>query len=191
MSDTVLEHLFKEIRALPHIKILRISSRMPVQNPYRLTPAFCKLLRDYNVLLNIHVNHPKEITPIFVDGVNNLRDAGVTLGSQTVLLKGINDNAHTLETLFMHLVSIGIRPYYVYTCDRELGNAQFEVSLQDAQTLVCQLRGYISGVAMPTFVVDGEGGIGKIPLEPARVIITDGDTNTLINYEGEVRHVPA
>jgi len=191
MSDKVLECLFKEIRSLPHIKILRISSRMPVQNPYRLTPALCKLLRDYNVLLNIHVNHPKEITPIFIAGVNNLRDAGVTLGSQTVILKGINDKASILESLFMELVSIGVRPYYAYTCDRELGNSHFEVNLQDSQILVRQLRGYISGVAMPTFVVDGEGGLGKIPLEPSGFKIKDIGVNTLTNYKGESRDVPA
>lgn len=184
-SDEKLDYILGKIRSdAPHVKFLRIGSRTPVQLPTRITPELCAILEKHNVqMLNVHVNHPKEITPLFAERIKLLRKAGIMLGNQTVMLKGINDNSEVLRELFMKLIEIGIRPYYVYSTDAVEGAHHFIVSLERMKQLYHEVRGWISGPAVPTFVVDGLSGLGKMPVIPDYVVEKDGHV-VATNYKG-------
>lgn len=187
LPDSRLDYILGEIRRrAPHIKFLRIGTRMPVQLPTRITPELCEIIERHNVqMVNIHVNHPKELTPLLAERVKMLRKTGVMLGNQTVLLKGVNDDVQTLRDLLMGLIEMGVRPYYVYSCDPAEGNDQFVVKLKKALELYEGLRGWISGPAIPTFVVDGVGGLGKLPILPEYVSLSeDGNSVHIRNYAG-------
>jgi lysine 2,3-aminomutase len=167
LSDRRLDHILGRIRAdAPHVRLLRIGSRLPVQLPTRITDELCAVLARHRVqLLNLHINHPREITASLVRRITMLRRAGLMLGNQSVLLRGVNDTVAVQRELCMKLVEIGVRPYYVYSNDAAEGNWQFTVSFDEMQRIVHGLRGWISGPAMPTFVVDGSGGLGKMPVQ--------------------------
>jgi lysine 2,3-aminomutase len=186
LPDARLDYILGGLRRrAPHIKFLRIGTRMPVQLPTRITPALCAILERHNVqMVNIHVNHPKEITPLLVERVKMLRKTGVMLGNQTVLLRGVNDDVDTLRKLCMGLIEMGVRPYYVYSCDPAEGNDQFIVSIEKAKELYEGLRGWISGPAIPTFVVDGVGGLGKLPIMPEYVSYNEYGGVFIRNYKG-------
>jgi lysine 2,3-aminomutase len=187
LSDKRLDYILGRIRSdAPHVKFLRIGSRLPVQLPTRITPQFCQLVEKHDVqMINVHVNHPKEITPVFSKYIKILRKTGVMIGNQTVLLKGVNDDVETLKSLFMGLLEVGIRPYYTYTNDNAEGNWQFTIPLEKTLEMIYNLRGRISGPAMPTFVVDGIGGLGKMPISPQYVQkMVDGSVYAT-NYEGK------
>lgn len=187
LNDRKLDNILGRIRSeAPHVRLLRIGSRLPVQLPTRITSELCDVLIRHNVqMLNIHVNHPKEITPLLVRRLGMLRRAGVMLGNQTVLLRGVNDNVATLRELCMRLVEIGVRPYYVYSNDNAEGNWQFSVPLEEMTQIAHGLRGWISGPAVPTFVVDGTGGLGKMPVLPTYVKRDDTTGEVwAVNYEG-------
>ncbi|MFL9918509.1 KamA family radical SAM protein [Paraburkholderia fungorum] len=187
LSDRKLDAILATLRAeAPHVRLLRIGSRLPVQLPTRITDALCELLSRHNVqMVNLHINHPKEITPLLVRRLAMLRRAGVMLGNQSVLLRGVNDSVAIQRELCMRLVEIGVRPYYVYSNDSAQGNWQFTVPLAEMTEIARGLRGWISGPAVPTFVVDGTGGLGKMPVLPAYVM-QDGETGEVwaTNYEG-------
>ena len=176
LSDDRLDYILGRIRSdAPHIKFIRIGSRMLVQNPYRVTDRLLSILDKHNVqMVNIHINHPKEITPVLREAMLKL-SRSVMIGCQTVLLKGVNDDANVLRELFMSCIEMKVRPYYVYSTDMVEGAYHFVVPLKRMLELYKEVRGHISGPAVPTFVVDGVGGLGKMPVIPEYVKAVVGD----------------
>ncbi|MGY4353416.1 lysine 2,3-aminomutase [Bradyrhizobium sp. GM7.3] len=191
LSDRQLEDILSQIRVrAPHVRFLRIGSRLPVQLPTRITPELCAIFERYDVqMINVHVNHPKEITPLFAERIKMLRKTGTMIGNQSVLLKGVNDDVSTLRDLCMGLVWCGIRPYYCYSCDVAEGNDAFQLTLGRILALYHGLRGFISGPAVPTFVVDGTGGLGKMPIIRDYVRELANGEIWATNFEGKVRRM--
>lgn len=194
LTDDRLDQILSMIReARPDLKILRIGSRLPTQLPTRITPELCRVLVKNRVtLLNTQVNHPSEITPLFTKHMAMLRTSGIMLGNQSVMIKGVNDNVETMRDLVMELISNGIRPYYVYSMDPAPGNSKFQVSYERMLEIYHGIRGWVSGPAIPTFIVDGIGGLGKMPVQPEYVSKreVDGETRLIAtNFEGRTADV--
>jgi lysine 2,3-aminomutase len=191
LGDDRLEWLVSSIRRIPHVEFLRIGSKVPVVMPQRITPALAKMLRKYHPLwMSIHFNHPDEITPEVAEACERLADAGIPLGSQTVLLKGVNDDVETMKRLVQGLLKIRVRPYYLYQCDPISGSGHFRTPVETGLEIIRGLRGFTTGYAVPQFVVDAPGGGGKIPLLPDYVAGRDGDNLILRNYEGRLFRYP-
>jgi len=192
MPDEVLEYLLLNLRAIKHVEIIRLGTKAPVVLPQRITMPLIKLLKQFHPLwMNIHVTHPNEITPEVVRACNRLADAGIPLGSQTVLLAGINDNVETLRQMFHKLLTIRIRPYYLYQCDPIFGSAHFRTPVSVGVSIIRKLQGYTTGFAVPRFVIDAPGGGGKIPVDPAYVAAeTQQGVLRLKNYEGKTYTYP-
>lgn len=170
LSPRRLEQLTTRINAISHIKFIRFHSRAPVSDPSRITPELAKAITgDKPTYIVIHANHPDELTQETIAGFQNLRDAGAILLSQSVLLRGINDNAEILEKLFIGFVENGIKPYYLHHPDLVEGTAHFQLSLNEGENLMKTLRGKISGLAMPTYVLDIPGGFGKVPVNASYI----------------------
>jgi lysine 2,3-aminomutase len=187
VSDERLEYIIKKLRAIEHVEIIRIGSRVPVVMPQRITPELVAMLKKYHpVWLNTHFNHPKEITPESTRAITLLADAGVPLGNQSVLLRGINDSVKVMKKLVHELVKIRVRPYYIYQCDLSTGIEHFRTSVSKGIEIIEGLRGHTSGFAVPTFVVDAPGGGGKIPVMPNYVISQSPYHVVLRNYEGVI-----
>ncbi|MBN1825994.1 MAG: KamA family radical SAM protein [Candidatus Eisenbacteria bacterium] len=187
LSDQQLEYLLARLRRIPHVEFLRIGTKIPVVLPQRIRPPLVRMLRRYAPLaVSIHFTHPDELTPEVEEACTRLADAGIMLGSQTVLLKGINDDVHTMKRLFHGLLRIRVRPYYVYQCDPIIGSAHFRTPVEKAIELIEGLRGHTTGYAVPSFVIDAPGGGGKIPIQPQYMIGREGDDILLRNYEGKV-----
>ena len=168
LPDEQLHSLLTALRKIPHIDIIRIGSRMPVTEPSRITPQLCRMLAEHHPLfLNTHFNHPLELTEEAARACGLLADAGICLGNQTVLLKGVNDDSTVLAALMTGLVRLRVRPYYLHQMDLVRGTAHFRTPLDQGRQLIGSLRGHISGMAIPYFVVDLPGGKGKVPLLPA------------------------
>jgi lysine 2,3-aminomutase len=196
-ADERLDHILGEIRRrAPHVRFLRIGSRMVVQLPTRVTPELCAVLERHRVqMVNIHINHPKEITPLLRERVKLIQKAGIMMGLQTVCLKGVNDDVAVMRELFMQCIEMGVRPYYVYSTDMVEGAHHFIVPHQRMLELYEGLRGWISGPAVPTFIVDGLGGLGKLPIIPVYVKeeeLPDGRGTTVKcrNYAGRTVEMP-
>jgi lysine 2,3-aminomutase len=196
-TDERLDEILGEIRRrAPHVRFLRMGSRMVVQLPTRVTPQLCAVLEKHRVqMVNIHINHPKEITPLLRERVKLIQKAGIMMGLQTVCLKGVNDDVATLRELFMQTIEMGVRPYYVYSTDMVEGAHHFIVPHHRMLELYEGLRGWISGPAVPTFIVDGLGGLGKLPIIPQYVreeIRADGTGTTVKcrNYAGKTVEMP-
>ena len=196
-TDDRLDHILGEIRRrAPHVRFLRMGSRMVVQLPTRVTPELCAVLEKHRVqMVNIHINHPKEITPLLRKHVKLMQKAGIMRGLQTVCLKGVNDDVEVMRELFMQSVEMGVRPYYVYSTDMVEGAHHFVVPHQRMLELYEGLRGWISGPAVPTFIVDGLGGLGKLPIIPSYVTeetLPDGSGTTVKcrNYAGKTVEMP-
>jgi lysine 2,3-aminomutase len=191
MSNNRIEYLLSRLRKIPHIEILRIGTKVPVVLPQRITTSLVEMLKKYHPLfMSIHLTHPDEITPEVAFACNRLADAGIPLGSQTVLLKGINDNVETFKKLTHELLKIRVRPYYLYQCDLIPGSSHFRTSVAKGLELIKGLRGFTSGYAIPHFVIDAPGGGGKIPLLPEYVTGKDENGYILVNYEGKTYHYP-
>lgn len=187
LSDENLEKIISKLRAIEHVEIIRIGSRTPVVMPQRITPELCDMLKKYHpVWLNTHFNHSKEITPEAKKACEMLANAGVPLGNQSVLLKGINDCVHTMKKLVHDLVKIRVRPYYIYQCDLSMGLAHFRTPVSKGIEIIEGLRGHTSGYAVPTFVVDAPGGGGKIPVMPSYLISQSPEKVVLRNFEGVI-----
>jgi lysine 2,3-aminomutase len=185
LGDDLLEDILRRVRAIPHVEILRIGSAAPVVMPQRVTPALVAMLRKYHPLyLNVHFNHPKEVTPESKKACEMLADGGIPLGNQTVLMKGINDSPIVMKKLVHDIIRIRVRPYYVYQCDLSQGIGHFRTSVSKGIELIENLRGHTSGFAVPMFVVDGPGGGGKIPVMPNYVVSRNDRRIVLRNYEG-------
>jgi lysine 2,3-aminomutase len=187
VSDELLEYIISELREIPHVEIIRIGSRTPVVLPQRITPELVNMLKKYHpVWLNTHFNHSKEVTPETKKACALLADAGVPLGNQSVLLKGINDSVHIMRDLVHELVMMRVRPYYIYQCDLSTGIEHFRTPVSKGIEIIEGLRGHTSGYCVPTFVVDAPGGGGKIPVMPQYMISQSPEKVILRNYEGVI-----
>ncbi len=187
MSDDRLEYILQALRSIDHVEIIRIGSRTPVVMPQRITPELCALLKKYEpVWLNMQFNHPKEITPESWQACARLADAGVPLGNQSVLLRGINDCVHVMRQLVNGLAWIKVRPYYIYQCDLTRGISHFRTCVSKGIEICEGLRGHTSGFCVPTFVVDALGGGGKVPVMPDYLISQSPERVVLRNYEGVI-----
>jgi lysine 2,3-aminomutase len=185
LDDASLKTVLTALRAIPHVAIIRIGTRVPVTLPSRITPELCALLRAFHPLyINTHFNHPDEITVDSTTACALLADAGIPLGNQTVLLKGVNDSVETMRRLMTGLLAIRVRPYYLHQMDLVQGTAHFRTSVRTGLEIVKGLRGHISGLAIPHYVIDLPGGKGKVALLPDDVEI-NGSTLLLRTYTGE------
>lgn len=191
LLDSHLDYLLSKIKAIPHVEMVRIGTKVPVVLPQRITPRLLKILKKYQPLwISIHFTHPDELTPETSAACNFLADAGIPMGSQTVLLKGINDNVQTLKKLFQGLLKIRVRPYYLYQCDPILGSAHFRTSVQKGIAMIEGLRGHTTGYAVPHYVIDAPGGGGKIPLVPEYYQGKVDGGVILRNYAGKTFRYP-
>jgi len=187
LADDKLEYILKSLREIPHIEILRIGSRVPCFLPQRITAKLVRMLRKYHPLfINVHFNHPDELTPVAVKALGRLANAGIPLGNQTVLLKGVNDDPQVMKRLMQKLLQARVRPYYIYQADLVFGSAHFRTQVQKGLDIIQALRGWTSGLAVPHFVIDAPGGGGKIPLLPEYVMKMDDQEVLLRNYKGNV-----
>ena len=187
LEDTKIEYILKNLRAIPHIEILRIGTRTPCMLPQRITPNLVRMLKKYHPLfINVHFNHPDELTPLAMKALGRLADAGIPLGNQTVLLKGVNDDPAVMKLLMQKLLRARVKPYYIYQADMVDRTEHLRTSVQKGLEIIENLRGWTSGMAVPHFVIDAPEGGGKIPLLPEYVTrITDKEV-VMRNYEGKV-----
>ncbi|MGE4504835.1 MAG: KamA family radical SAM protein [Desulfovibrionaceae bacterium] len=191
LSDEALRWLLTRLRAIPHVEIIRIGTKVPAVLPQRVTPALVRMLRRFHpLLMSLHFTHPSELTPETARACNRLADAGIPLGSQTVLLSGVNDEVETLTKLYQGLLKIRVRPYYLYQCDPIPGSGHFRTPVSRGLEMIRGLRGHTSGYAVPQFVIDAPGGGGKIPLLPEYAVGRDGFDLLLVNYENKTYRYP-
>jgi lysine 2,3-aminomutase len=185
LADENLDWILGELRRIPSVEIIRIGTRVPVVLPQRITPALVRVLRRYHPLyLNTHFNHPDEITDTATRACARLADAGIPLGNQTVLLRGVNDDAVVMKRLMQKLLAIRVRPYYIYQADLVQGTDHFRTTVQEGLEIMRALRGHTTGMAVPAYVIDAPGGGGKIPLLPD-YLQSVGEEVLLRNYQGE------
>ena len=185
LDDQRLDWILKTLRAIPTVEIIRIGSRVPVVLPQRITPNLVRLLRRHHpVYLNTHFNHPDEITDIAAKACARLADAGIPLGNQSVLLRGVNDDPLVMRRLMQKLLSIRVKPYYIYQADMVQGTDHFRTSVEEGLEIIQALRGHTSGMAVPAYVIDAPGGGGKIPLLP-KYLQSLGEDVVLNNYLGD------
>lgn len=187
ISDSTLDYILGSIRAIEHVEVIRIGTRTPVVMPQRITKELCDIIKKHHpVWLNTHFNHPNEITKEAKQACEMLVNAGVPLGNQSVLLKGINDCPYIMKKLVHELVMMRVRPYYLYQCDLSEGIEHFRTSVSTGIEIIEMLRGHTSGFAVPTFVVDAPGGGGKIPVNPQYVVSQSPEKIILRNFEGVI-----
>jgi lysine 2,3-aminomutase len=191
LSDERLDSILQRLRAIPHVELVRIGTKMPAVLPQRITRELCRVLKRYHPLwMSLHFTHPDECTPETSQACNRLADAGIPLGSQTVLLRGVNDNVETMKRLMHGLVKMRVRPYYLYQCDPISGSAHFRTPVSKGLEIIEGLRGHTSGYAVPNYVIDAPGGGGKIPLQPNYVVGREGSDVVLRNYRGQTYRYP-
>jgi lysine 2,3-aminomutase len=185
LDDDRLEYILKRLRGIPHVEFVRIGSKQPVVQPMRITPSLTRILKRYHPLwMSLHFTHADEITPEVAEACGRLADAGIPLGSQTVLLKGVNDDTVTMKKLMHGLLRIRVKPYYLYQCDPISGSAHFRTPVAKGIELIRGLRGHTSGYAVPTFVVDAPNGGGKTAIAPDYVLGHDNGDLVLQSYDG-------
>ncbi len=186
LSDRRLKEILTRLRGIKHLQILRIGSRVPCHLPERVTPELTAMLHEFHPLfINTHFNHPDELTPAAMKALGMLADAGIPLGCQTVLLKGVNDTPKVMMELMHRLLLARVRPYYIYMADQVAGAEHFRTSVETGLKIMKALRGWTSGLAIPYFVIDAPGGGGKIPLLPEYVESYNEDEVVLRNFRGE------
>lgn len=186
LSDDNLEYLLSELRAISHVEIIRIGSKVPAVLPQRITLKLVNMIKKYHpVFLSLHFTHPIEMTPETQKACNMLADGGMPMGSQTVLLKGVNDNVETFKKLFHELLKVRVKPYYIYQCDPIPGSKHFRTTVEKGLEIIKGLRGFTSGYAIPHFVIDAPGGGGKIPILPEYVTGRSEKGLLLRNFEGK------
>jgi lysine 2,3-aminomutase len=187
LEDEALESLVSKIRAISHVELLRIGTRIPVTLPQRITEQLVQMLKKYSpIWMSIHFNHPKEITKRCKNACDLLSESGIPLGSQSVLLKGINDRPFIMKRLVHDLLQIRVRPYYIYQCDPVRGTQHFRTPVATGINIIEKLRGHTSGYAVPTYVIDGPGGGGKIPVGPNYILSQAKGKYVLRNYKGKI-----
>lgn len=186
-DDERLEYIIKSVRKIPHVEIIRIGTRVPVVLPQRITPELTGMLKKYHPLwINTHFNHPNELTDRAKKACAMIVDAGIPLGNQTVLLRGVNDCVNIQRELVHQLVTARVRPYYIYQCDLSQGIEHFRTKVSKGIEIIEGLRGHTSGICIPTFVIDAPGGAGKIPIMPQYLISQSPSRVVLRNYEGVI-----
>jgi lysine 2,3-aminomutase len=192
LSDERLEFILSNLRAIPHVEIIRLGTKIPAVLPQRITPQLVRMLRKYHPLwMSLHFTHPDECCLETAKACGMLADAGIPLGSQTVLLKGMNDSADVMKRLVHSLMKMRVKPYYLYQCDPISGSEHFRTSVAKGVDVIRGLRGHTSGYAVPTYVIDAPGGGGKIPVSPDYVAGKDAQGNlSLTNYEGNTYRYP-
>lgn len=192
LVDSLLERLLSTLRTIPHLEIMRIGSRVPGTLPSRITPELCAMLRRYHPLyMNLHFNHPDEITAEVAEACGRLADAGIPLGSQTVLLKGINDDADTMTRLVHKLLKIRVKPYYLYQADLVTGTNHFRTTVETGLDILRALHGHTSGMAIPRYVIDAPGGGGKVTVTPPEFVLEMNQREVILkNYEDQVYRYP-
>ncbi|MBO7283665.1 MAG: lysine 2,3-aminomutase [Bacteroidales bacterium] len=187
VSDEKLEYIISRLRAIPHVEIIRIGSRTPVVCPQRITDDLVNMLKKYHpIWLNTHFNHPNEVTEESAAACAKLANAGIPLGNQSVLLRGVNDCVNVMKRLVHALVKMRVRPYYIYQCDLSMGLEHFRTPVSKGIEIIEGLRGHTSGYAVPTFVVDAPGGGGKTPVMPQYVVSQSPGKVVLRNFEGVI-----
>jgi len=186
LSDRRIEYILQNLRAIPHVEIIRLGSRITSHLPERITPEFCDMVQKYHpIYMNTHFNHPSELTEASRAALDRLSRAGVVLGCQTVLLKDVNDSPEVMMKLMHELLKARVRPYYIYMADQVAGGEHFRTQVQKGLEIVKALRGWTSGLAVPHFVIDAPGGGGKVPLLPEYVEEITDDEVIFRNYEGK------
>ena len=191
LPDESIEYLLSRLSHIPHVEFLRLGTKVPVVLPQRITPSLISILKRFRPLwMSIHFTHPDEITPETAQACERLADAGIPLGSQTVLLKGINDSVDTMKKLVHELLKVRVRPYYLYQCDPILGSSHFRTPVEKGLEIIRGLRGHTSGYAVPHYVIDAPQGGGKIPLLPDYYQGREGSDVLLKNYEGKLYRYP-
>jgi len=191
LSTDRLEDIVARVRAIPHVEIIRIGTRVPVVLPMRIDDQLCAMLRRYHPLyINTHFNHPKELTPLARTACERLADAGIPLGNQTVLLRGVNSSTRVMRRLFTELLKVRVRPYYLFQGDVAAGTSHLRTSVETGIEIMQNLRGWISGLAIPHLVIDTPGGMGKVSIGPDYVVARGADKWTLRNYEGRLVDYP-
>jgi len=191
VSDEKLEHIIASLRAIPHVEIIRIGTKFPCVLPSRITDKLCNMLKKYHpIFLNTHFNHPREITPQAKEACERLANAGIPVGCQTVLMKGINDDPEVIKELMHKLVMMRVRPYYLYQTDLTKGTNHFRARVEVGLQIIEALRGHTTGFAVPQFVIDAPGGGGKIPLLPEYVVRFNSKEVVLRNFEGKEYRYP-
>ncbi len=191
IDNSKLEWLLTRLRRIKHLEFIRIGTKIPVVMPQRITKDLCRMLKKFHPLwMSIHFTHPDELTIETIEACSRLADAGIPLGSQTVLLKGINDDISILKPLMQGLLKARVKPYYLYQCDPVSGSAHFRTPVEKGLEIIRQLRGHTTGYAVPQFVVDAPGGGGKIPLLPDYIYGREGDDLLLKNFENKVYRYP-
>ena len=191
LTDYMLEKILAGLRTIPHVEIVRIGTKMPCVLPQRVTPKLCNMLKKYHPLyINTHFNHPWEITPESRRACSLLADAGIPLGNQMVLMKGVNDDPQVVKDLMQKLLACRVRPYYIYQADITKGTNHFRTPISVGLDIMDQLRGHTSGLAVPYYVIDAPGGGGKIPLLPQYVIGRNGNQVILRNYKYDIFTYP-
>jgi lysine 2,3-aminomutase len=191
LSDDRLNWILTKLRLIPHVEIVRIGTKVPAVLPQRITPQLVRMLRRHHpIWMSLHFTHPAECTPEAHRACSMLADAGIPLNSQTVLLAGINDTVDTMTELVHHLLKMRVRPYYLYQCDPISGSSHFRTSVEKGLEIIRGLRGFTSGYAVPTYVIDAPGGGGKIPVMPEYVVGRESSEWFLRNYEGKTFQYP-
>jgi lysine 2,3-aminomutase len=179
------------LRAIKHVEFIRIGSRIPVFLPQRITPELCELFRKHGpIWMSIHVNHPKECTQELKDACERMAFAGVPLGNQSVLLRGVNDDADVMKALMHRLLRMRVRPYYLYQMDLITGGSHFKVDVRKGIEIIRALRGHTTGYAVPQYVIDAPGGGGKVPINPEYIERITDDEVVFKNYQGETFRYP-
>lgn len=191
LSDQRLDEILSALRQIPHVEIVRIGTKMPAVLPQRITPALCRMLRKHHPLwMSLHFQYPEECTPEAYLACSRLADAGIPLGSQTVLLRGINDSVEVMKELVQRLLQMRVRPYYLFQCDPIYGSAHFRTPVSKGLEIIQGLRGYTSGYAVPNYVIDLPGGGGKVALQPEYFLGREGNDLVFRNFEGKTFRYP-
>lgn len=190
-SDSKLDTLLTKLRAIPHVEFIRIGTRIPIFLPQRITPRLCAILKKFHPLfISIHSNHPTELTTEVRNALGQLADAGIPLGNQTVLLRGVNDDAEIMKAHVQKLLLCRVRPYYVYQCDLISGSAHLRTSVREGIRILEALRGHTTGYAIPQYVIDAPGGGGKVPVNPEYVLSHNKDRVVIRNFAGQIFEYP-
>jgi lysine 2,3-aminomutase len=192
LKDRELEEVLKGLRSIPHLEIIRIGTRVPGTLPQRITMKLCRMLKKYHPLyMNLHFIHPREVTPEVSVACGRLADAGIPLGSQTVLLKGINDDPEVMKELMLKLLSIRVKPYYIYQADLAKGTEHFRTPVEKGLEIIRALQGHTSGMGVPHYVIDAPGGGGKIPILPSDFVLEVNPREVILqNYDQKIYRYP-
>jgi len=190
-SDDKLDHLLGKLRAIPHVEFLRIGTRIPIFLPQRITEKFCAMLKKYHPLfISIHSNHPRELTTEARDALGRLADAGIPLGTQSVLLRNVNDDPTVMKAQMQKLLMCRVKTYYLYQCDLIAGSSHLRSSVRTGLEIMEQLRGHTTGYGVPQYVIDAPGGGGKVPINPDYVLNRENGRVVIRNYEGKIFEYP-